>query len=1201
MKIKLLMRAVKPDPLFRKIIKMIRLTCLFLLAGLLHVSAAVFSQGKKISLSLKKATLETVIRNIEAKTGYSFLYSNNDFPSTRRVDVEVTDKPVSEILNLILRQSGFSYKLINESLITFTRSPKAIADPLRGKVTDEQGLPLAGASIKNSDGKILAQTDADGMFLINDLGGNSIILVSYIGYMEQSITINSNDISRLLQVTLKQQSAALKSISVVSTGIQTLAKERSAGSFAKPDMKVFVARTGSMNVIQRLDGLIPGLTINNAPGDPAYSSSQVLLRGVTTINASRGPLYVVDGFPINDISSINPNDVEDVTVLKDATAASVWGARASNGVVVITTRKGRTGGGLDIDYDGFVNFRGMPDLNYARTLNSAQFIQAAREIFNPALNPIGAIVPNGSLSATLPPHEQILYDLNSGKISSADADAQLNQLANINNLEQMRKVWYRKAMLTNHTLSLRGGGERYNVYGSLAYTGNQSNLAGEKNNTYKINVRQDMQFNKVISAYLITDLTNNIRSSKNNIAPDSRFIPYALFKDEAGNGIPMSWLNLADGVRRNFETLSQVNLGYNPINEFELRDNKIDELINRIVGGLTIKPYKGIKFEGVYGYYKSSLKNTTFLDQDNFNVRRELAAFTVAPTTAGGIPTYYLPATGGRLTNFNQSQRNWNVRNQLGYDKSWNNQKHQLTVLAGQEIQNQLTASTTSIVRGYDPDLLTFGSIDYKALNAGIVNTVYPNSGTRGVLTDNSFGASELENRVVSYYANAGYTFNNKYTINGNWRLDQSSLFGKDKSAQDRPVGSGGLSWYASREDFLKNANWLNRLILRGTYGITGLSPIIGTAASYDIVIAESNSIFPDGRGVRIGTPANRRLSWESTKTLNLGLDFTIFNRVTGSVDVYRKNTDQLIGFLPVNPFTGYTSITGNMGKITNNGVELSLSSQNIAAGKFSWSTLLNMAYNKNKITSLSYASPISTGNGLVTQSYLEGYSAFSIFAYRYAGLDNLGDPQVYRADGSVTKSINATTPADIAYMGTYQPVWSGGLTNVFSYGSFGLSANIIYNLGHVMRRDVTNLFSGGRLTANENEEFADRWRVPGDELRTNIPSYIAANGTSSSQRNVGYYRMADVNVLDASFIKLRDVTLSYELPKGILSKINVKGITLRAQVSNLMLWKANRYGIDPEFQDPTGLASNIGNTAGGARTMPVNQHTISIGAHVKF
>lgn len=1199
MKTKLSMWAYQPDPLFRKIIKIMKLTCFLLLAGLLHLSAAVFPQGKKISLNLKKTTLETVIKDIETKTGYSFLYSNNNFPSAKMVNIRAVDRPVAEILDMVLKGSGFTYKFINDNLITFTKVEIQAAVPVRGKVTDEQGLPLAGASIKGPDGKILAQTDIDGLFFINDPGSNTSLLVSYIGYIEQSVAIgNANT---LIKVVLRQQSEALKSVSVVSTGIQTLSKERSAGSFAKPDMKVFAARTGSMNVIQRLDGLIPGLTINNAPGDPAYSSSQVLVRGVTTINAARGPLYVVDGFPISDISSINPNDVEDVTVLKDATAASVWGARASNGVIVITTRRGRAGSGLDIEYDGFVNLRGMPDLNYARTLSSSQFIQAAREIFNPTLNPLTAIVPNGSLSPTLPPHEQILYNLNSGAITTAAANAQLDALAGTNNLDQIKDIWYRNSMLTNHTLSMRGGGERYNVYASLAYTGSKSNLVGEKNNSYKINARQDMQFNKVLSAYLITDLTNNIRSSQNNIAPDSRFIPYALFEDGAGNSIPMSWLNLADGVRKNYETLSQVSLAYNPVDELGLRDNKVDELINRIVAGVTIKPYKGIKFEGVYGYYKSNLKNTTFLDQNNYSVRRELTAFTVAPVAAGGVPTYYLPVTGGRQTNLNQNQRNWNVRNQLSYDKSWNNQKHQLTVLAGQEIQNQLTVVNASTVRGYNPDLLTFGSIDYKALNAGIANTVYPNSGTRGVLADNSFSASELENRVVSYYANVGYTFNNKYTINGNWRLDQSSLFGKDKSAQDRPVGSGGLSWYASREDFLKNVNWLNRLILRGTYGITGLSPIIGTAASYDIVIAEANSIFPDGKGVRIGTPANRRLSWESTKTLNLGLDFTVFNRISASVDLYRKNTDNLIGYLPVNPFTGYTSITGNMGEITNKGVELSLSSQNISTEKFGWSTLFNMAYNKNNIKSLSYAAPISTGNALVSQNYLAGYSAFSVFAYRYAGLDNVGDPQVYRADGSVTKAINATTPADIVYKGTYQPVWSGGLTNVFRYGAFGLSANVVYNLGHVMRRDVTTLFSGGRLIANENQEFADRWKVAGDERNTNIPAFIAASGTSASQRNVGYYTMADINVLDASFIKLRDVTLSYELPKSLLSKINVKGITLRAQLSNVMLWKANSYGIDPEFQDPTGLATNSASTLGGARTLPVNQHTVSFGAHVNF
>ncbi|WP_442589284.1 SusC/RagA family TonB-linked outer membrane protein [Pedobacter sp. AW31-3R] len=1184
-----------------------KLTLILLIAGLMHVTAAVYPQDKKISLNLRQTSIHQIMKAMERETGYSFMYGNNNFPAEQKLDLEVKDKAIAEILNQVLQNTGFTYKLINEKLIVFTKLNAPVRFPVKGNVKDAQGLPLAGASVKDANGKILAQTDVNGNFRIADLQEDEQLTISYIGYKDQPIVLKGNS-SNELSISMEEDSAILKGVSIVSTGIQTISKERSAGSFAKPDMKIINARTGTMNIVQRLDGLIPGLTINNAPSDNRYSSSQVLLRGVTSINSTRGPLYVVDGFPIDNIASINPNDVEDITVLKDATAASVWGARASNGVIVITTRKGRATRGIEIEYDGFVNFKGIPDLNYAGMMNSTQFIQSAREIFNPVLNPAGSIVPNGSLSPVLPPHEQILYNLHAGTLSETAANSQLDALASMNNLSQIKDTWYRNAMLMNQTLSLRGGTEQYAFYGSMAYTNNQSNTVGTSDNTYKINVRQDYKFNKAISAYLVTDLTNGLQSAKNAVSPDSQFLPYAMFKDEAGNSLPMSWLNYSDAIRTSYQNRSLLDLSYNPVDEYSRRSYKSDQMINRIVAGLTANIYKGLKFEGVYGFYKSTQKNTTFLNQNNYAVRSELASFTVAPSTTGGTPTYYLPATGGRYTVANQSQRNWNVRNQLSYDQNWNAQKHQLTVLFGQEIQNQLSVNNTNVLRGYDPDLLTFGAIDYKTLAAGINNTVYPNSGSRSVLFNNSYAGTELENRVVSYYANAGYTFMNKYTINGNWRLDKSSLFGKDKSAQSRPVGSGGLSWYASREDFLKEIGWLNRLIVRGTYGITGLSPSPGTAASYDIVIAQNNSIFPDGRGLILGTPANRRLSWESTKTVNLGLDFSVFNRLSGSIDLYRKNTDELIGQLPTNPFTGYDNITGNMGSMTNTGIEASLNSMNIQSGKFSWSTLLNIAYNKNKITSLSNAIPISTGNGQVVQNYLEGYSAFSVFAYKYAGLDNEGNPQVYLADGSMTKEINATKPGDIIYKGTYQPVWSGGLTNVFSYGPFSLSANVIYNLGHVMRRDVNTLFSGGRLvpgqgsfTGNVHQEFVNRWKNPGDEAFTDIPAYIAENGLSDSERNLDYYTLADRNVLSASFIKLRDITLSYELPKNMLSKINVKGITLRAQLSNLMLWKANHYGIDPEFQDPTGYAVYSSTANGGARTMPLNQKTISLGAHINF
>lgn len=1188
------------------------------LISILLLTACLFWQANaqpsgKIKYTSKAISLQEALKNVTQKFNTKFIVEHAEQDNkTTTVDVGAsTGASLEEILKAILYPNGLLFVYNGPNYYTIisrlgerdtapainNRKSSRTDKNVRGYAADSSGAMLPGVSVRNTSNNKQTVTNADGFYQMDGKPGDTLVY-TFVGYTTFRGIVPA---SGLLNVTMVSASNVLNMVEVVANGYQSLPKERTAGAFAKPDMQVFNNRTGSMNVLQRLDGLIPGLAINNSPsGTNINSVNQLSIRGLTSINGTRNPLYVVDGLVINDISSINPNDVQDVTVLKDATAASIWGARASNGVIVITTKRGTRNGKLTVDYDGFVNLQGKPDLTYQRYLNSAQFIKAATDIFDPVLNPLGSInTPNGNLSPALPPHEQILYNRASGSIAADQAATQLAALASQSNLNQIKDLFYRNALLTNHTLSVRGGGEKYSGFASLAYTGQTSTVPGSADNTYKINARQDYTFSKAIKAYLITDLTNRIQSANNTVQPTAAFLPYAQFTDAGGNSLDMPWLYLSDALRNTYTSRSQINLNYNPIQEADYGKFNTDQLIARINAGITINLYKGLRYEGVYGIYKSNSKRTALLDQQNYAVRNELVSFTVAPTTAGGTPTYYLPTTGGRYDITNSNERNWTVRNQLAYDGSWNNGLHQLTLLAGQEVQNQLLVSNFSRLRGYNPQLLTYGSIDYRTLSgsAGLLNPVKPNNGTnRSVLFDDSYSGGEVENRVVSYYANAGYTFASKYTINGSWRLDRSSLFGKDESAQNRPVGSAGLSWAINREHFLTDVSWLDRLILRGTYGITGNSPTIGTAASYDIVIPQANSIFPSGLGLTIGTPANRRLSWESTKNYNAGVDFAFFKRLSGSIDLYYKNTDNLIGVLPVNAFSGYTTITGNVGTMTNRGIELSLSSENIRSGLFSWSSLFNFAYNKNKVTSLTYASPITTGDIKVNQAFIPGYPAYGLFAYRYAGLDNLGDPQVYLADGTIFKARNITKPDDIVYKGSYQPKFSGGFTNIFRYGNLSLSANIIYNLGHVMRRDVNNLYTGGRLAntpgsfdGNVNADFADRWQQPGDEARTNIPSYVGSPGTNSSRRNTNYYTLADINVVSASFIKMRDMTLSYSLPKSLLNKYKINNITLRAQLSNVMLWKANKYGIDPEFQD----AYN------GIRTLPFAQHSLSFGAHI--
>ncbi|WP_165798359.1 SusC/RagA family TonB-linked outer membrane protein [Chitinophaga costaii] len=1183
-----------------------KLTILFLITAILQVSGSAHAQ--KVSLSEKNAPLEQVFYKIRVQTGYDILFTTSLLKGAKPVTITVKNGDLNDVLKQIFEGQSLEFSIEDKSVVV-SQKPKTVLEKfsdvyvlpidIHGRViSDSRSIPLVGATVINKMNKHAVITDSNGMFQFTNESPEAVLEISFVGYVTQQVKVTRENAANVT-IVMKANTSNLQEIAVVSNGYQTIARERSAGSFAKPDMSIIENRSNSMNILQRLDGLVPGLTINNAPGQTPY-----LIRGLTSVSISPAPLYVVDGIPLTDISNINPQDVADITVLKDATAASIWGSRAANGVIVIVTKKGTRSSKLKVSYDAFVNIQGKPDINYFPVLNSQQFIQAARETFDPVAFPYATVTSFPSAGAGLAPHEDILYNQYLGNISAAQANKSLDSLAAISNNHQIKDLFYRNALLMNHTLSVSGGQHNYGFYGSMSYTDNQLSGPGQTNNTYKINLRQDFNVGRRIQLNLITDLTENATSTPRNISPTDQFYPYQLFRDNAGNNLSMPFMtSLPEATRIDFQTRSRINLDYNPLNEVNYGYTKTDMLTSRNILGVNVKLIDGLTFEGSYGYIKGNTRTRSYDSDKSFKVRSQVVQFTIAPTAAS-TPVYNMPATGGNYSVTMLNQQNWTVRNQLDYNKNWGNGLHQLTVLVGQEAQEQYSVTNVSTVYGWNPSLQTSGLVDYKTLASAIGGVVWPNyvASYSYLSTPYTVGQSETQSRFSSYYANAAYTFNHKYTANGSYRVDRSNNFGLDAAAQNKPVWSAGAKWLISDEAFMKRVKWVDNLALRATYGLTGNAPTPGTAASYDIISASGSSFLPNGRGLNIYTPANRKLTWESTATINLGLDFAVLNnRLSGSVDVYRKKTDNLLGNVMINGFTGYTNVFGNLGNLQNKGIEVSLNSVNIQHKDFSWSTMLNVAYNKNKITSLNInTSPITTGSQMISQQFLTGYPGYALFAYQFAGLDNLGDPQVFLTDGTVTKTPNVPTKTDVKYMGSSQPSWSGGFSNNFNYRSFGLSINAIFNLGDVMRRDVNNFYSGrlshntlgaGFTSGNVSAEFNNRWQKPGDESFTNVPSFVANSTLSDSRRDVAYYTRADVNVVSASFIKLRDINLTYSLPQFLLKKINADQITFRAGISNLMLWKANKYDIDPEFQY----------ASGGTRTMPASQRALSFGLNVRF
>lgn len=1183
--------------LYSKIVLIMRLTTIILIASLMQVSASTF--GQQITLSKRNVSIESALKEIRNQSGYDFFFDGKSLPKDKVIDLALVNASIDVALKSVLKGLPFTYSIEGKIISIRKNVPQVSATgseaasmniDIRGRVVDESGNPLIGATIRIKGGNTDVITDENGRFTLQNVAQNAIIQVSYVGYYRKEVKAAQN----MGDISLEMLSGNVEEVEVsYSTGYQNLSRERSAGAFSKPNIDIMKNRSSGVNVLQRLDGLVPGLTINNAPSG---EDNPLLIRGLTSINSTRGPLIVVDGVELQGVSveSLNMQDIADITVLKDASSSSIWGAKAANGVIVITTKKGTPGQRLRIDYDGYHNIQGRPDLDYLPRMRSREFISTVRELFPQYVdnNPWSSIE---SLSAVTP-HLQIQYGVPRGLLTQQQADLKLDSLAALDNREQLSNLMYRNAMTSNHTISVSGGGPVHSFYGSANYIGLQSNTPGEKDNRFKVNLRQDFNINNHLQLFLVTDL-GTTRTAANNInnltsSGDTGYtpittsiVPYQLLQDGAGNPLMVNYMGgYSESYRLDYQARSRVNLDFIPLAEMNRGRTNGTGLSARIVGGGKIKLYKGLRFEGTYGYNVSSSNNRAVLDQESYIVRNELMQFTKA-ANVNAVPVYFLPSSGGRLTENNVLNKNWTVRNQLIYDLDWND-RHQLTVLAGQEATSTTPLATRVIYRGWDDQLQVSRPVDYETLGRGITGTVP--GGTR-TLDDNFVSGGEgIISRTTSYYSNLNYSFLRKYILNASWRIDESNLFGFDKSAQNRPVYSIGGKWALGRELFMPQTEWLTNLDLRFTYGVTGNAPAPGTASSYDILKAEPDVNYVSGAGVIMSSPANRKLTWEGTTVYNAGIDFGLLQgRLSGSIDGYIKDTQDLIGVLSTSPLTGFSGVTGNFGNLQNKGIDISLNSINIVRGDFFWNSGFTLGYNKNKITQLARTTPIATGDEMIQENYVVDYPAFTLFGYNYAGLNASGDPQITLADGTVTSEIGGNTPNDVLYMGTSQPIWSGGLSNNFQYKNFQLAINMSYNAGHKMFRDGNSFWSEPPYANSMHPEFANRWKEAGDENRTSIPRYVGDNEEQFS-RNTSYYSYANSHIFNASFLKLRDITLSYSLEDKVVQRLRAKAVSFRFQLSNIMLWKANDLGIDPEFH-----------SARGSRVIRTGQGQVTFGAHI--
>jgi len=1173
--------------LSRQLLRTMKLMTLLLVAVYLHVSASGY--GQKVTISGKDMPLEKVFNMIKKQTGYVFFYDYNIFKGAKNVSLDIRDASIQDVLNECLKEQSLEFKILDKT-ITITRKineiflkPSANTATitsfidLNGRILSEKGEPIPGAVINIKGTNRTTITDDNGFFSLKRVGHDAELLISCIGF--ESLIYQLNDHADLI-IKLRIKARLLGEATVmVSNGYQLLPKERSTGSFSQIDNELYNRRVAS-DVLSKIDGLAAGVyftgngvgaygtSLNTSGGLPTFNNQSATKLGITirgqadvyTNKISLDPLIVLDNFPYEgDINNLNPEMIESITILKDAGAASIWGARAGNGVIIITTKKGKLNQKMKVDFTSNLTIGSRPDIFSSKFfLNAKDYIDVEDSLF--AHSYFDNSISN---SRAVSPVVEVLYELANGQISSADATAQINAFKKMDVRNDYKKHIYQKLINQQYGITLSGGTSDLRYVLSAGYDNNRTNIVRNRYERFVIN-----SSNTYIPIKNL-ELTGGVIYSQINAQNNNPFsfgggalntggvygnnlVPYAQLANSSGTHLAVIH-NLRTPFIDSVQQLGFLDWHFRPLDEIALANNTIKQ--NSLILKASAK-YKFTSFLNAELQYQSEIQNSNnriYYDPNSYYSRDLVNTYTQYDPSSESL-TYPIPV-GGILTQSPSQLVTRNFRGQVNYNQIIA-LKHAIIMIAGAEIRQTKTTDYSTLAYGYSDTYGTaISNIDY--INSYATN---PLGGTALIPSPNP-NVIITTKRYLSYYSNIGYTYDGRYTFTISGRKDGANLFGVKINDKITPLWSAGLGWEASREQFY-HINWLPYLKLRGTYGYNGN---VYNAAAYLIATFNTSRMtgFPTAT---VASPPNPQLRWERMKNINAGVDFALRNNiVSGSFEVYQKRGLDLLEPSPLAPSTGFsffTGLIGNNASTLTKGIDIMLNSKNID-GEFKWITTLILSRITNKV--LKYDVEQTSASIQSYATALVGKPLFSVYSYKWAGLDPTnGDPQGY-LNKQVSKDysgiINNYKPDSLVYSGYAIPKVFGSIRNTFSYKQFSLSANIVFKLGYVFRRPSTSLNYTG-VISNPISDFTNRWQKPGDEKTTSIPSVAFPDDIL---RNT-FYHYSEVLIEKGDQVRLQDISLSYDFGKIKGVKLPFERLQVYTYVNNVgLIWKANKAGIDPD------------------------------------
>ena len=1130
---------------------------LMALLCLLMLPLALMAQGQRVTIKVNQALLPTALRQVEQQSGYYKINYPYEVIKDYKVTADIKNATAPDAVKSLIKGLPLTSS-VDGRFIQLTKSEKradATKRSVKGQVVDADGEPLIGVTVRVSGTDIITVTDMDGNYVLEGVDPSSTIVYSYIGKK----TVERKAASSNSVLILEDNANVMDD--VVVTGYQQISKERTTGSFAKVTADDLMNKRYD-NLSQLLEGEVAG-----------FNTQSSLIRGTTTMNGVTNPLYVIDGFPVEStrydeygglnesVPNIDVNEIESITVLKDAAAASIYGARAANGVVVIVTKKAK-GKRTNVSFSTSLTWHPY-SFKKDRLTDAADIIDLEREwaASNPNLHGEGAadyarsIISDKVYSSQ---GIQAIANYYAGNISQSEMESRLNQLAaqGYRYFDDVANRAKRDAFYQQYHLSVGRATDNNNFRAAVTYRNNKMNDKFTNDNSWDIDLRDQLD----ITSWLTLNVGSYTFYKKGNLqsfnpmSPGYSYMPYDRLINDDGTHFTStqeSRLGQSDLAILTGYGLPDYNI--TPLDEIGRNIRVNNEFINRTYGKLDFDLPWNLKYNVMFQYEYAYDKAHQLYDKDSYYVHSLVGQY-ATDDYGTGVATLNVPL-GNVYYRANQTSKAYTFRQQLNYDNTFAN-VHNVVALLGHEVRKTVIDYDNSTLYNYDPDMLSFSLMDQNVL----YNT-YGLMGGYGLLERDFAYMRNIDNRFVSLFANAAYTYDNKYMLSASIRWDRSNLWGTGSKYQNKPIWSIGAGWNIDREPWF-NVEWVNRLKLRASYGIAG--NIAKDSAPY---MTASYSNNPNVGGVygSVNTRPNPALRWEKTTTTNVGLDFAVLNnRLNGSIEFYNKmGTDLLANTMgvPTEGF-GYTTYSINNGKMRNRGVELTLNGQIVRTADFHLDAMATYSYNKNKVVYVNVEAPVYFLQLDYPDAYpIVGNPYNAIYAYKWAGLSAEGLPQVLDAQGHATTS-NPSDLAAIIYAGSTEPMHMASLNLHLGYKQVDFSCMWLFQGGHKMRNtDLPMLNSAYNYSLWSyvstldpvNKDITNRWRQPGDEAKTDIPAAIFGENPLFSDASRTIYGYADNNVISATNLRLANISVAYNLPNAWLRNVSLTNARLQFNMENVV------------------------------------------------